>query len=169
MRNTIMLALAFAGASLLAVPGSHAQAAASKDTSTVTDQDIKLLRQDLRSQKKQLLAANLSLTDAEATKFWPVYEQYSAEMTKIGDQKVALIKEYAQNFGSLNDAQAQSLLTRSLGLDEAIAQLRIKYVPIINKVLPGTKTATFFQIDRRISTLIDLQAASQIPLVQNQN
>jgi hypothetical protein len=169
MRNKMMWVLALTGVTFLAVPASQAQTTASKDTPTVTDQDIKLLRQDLRSQKKQLVAANLTLSDAEATKFWPVYDQYSAEMTKIGDQKVALIKEYAQNFGSLSDAQAQSLLNRSLALDEAIAQLRIKYVPIINKVLPGTKTATFFQIDRRISTLIDLQLASGIPLVQQQN
>jgi hypothetical protein len=153
----------------LAVPVAHAQAAANKDSQTVSEQDVQLLRQDLRSQKKQLIAANLTLTDAEATKFWPVYDQYSAEMTKIGDQKYALIKEYAQSFGSLKDDQAQSLLDRSLALDEAVAQLRIKYVPIINKVLPGTKTATFFQIDRRITTLIDLQLASQIPLVQDQN
>ena len=168
-RNRMIAALALAGASLLAVPASYAQATASKDAPTVTDQDIKLLRQDLRSQKKQLIAANLTLTDAEATKFWSAYDQYSAEMTKIGDQKYALIKKYAQSFGSLKDAQAQSLLDRSLALDEAVAQLRIKYVPIINKVLPGTKTATFFQIDRRITTLIDLQLASQIPLVQDQN
>ena len=108
----------------------------------------------------------MTLTDAEATKFWPVYDQYSAEMTKIGDQRYALIKEYAQNFGSLTDDQALSLINRSLALDEAIAQLRIKYVPIINKVLTGKKTTTFFQMDRRITTLIDLQLASQIPLAQ---
>jgi hypothetical protein len=168
MKNKLMMALTLAGASFLAVPALQAQAPASKDTPTVTDQDIKLLRQDIRSHKKQLIAANLTLTDAEATKFWPVYDQYTAEMTKIGDQKYALIKEYAQNFGSLTDAQAQSLLDRSLALDEAVAQLRIKYVPIVNKVLPGTKTATFFQIDRRITTLIDLQLSSNIPLVQDQ-
>jgi hypothetical protein len=80
-----------------------------------------------------------------------------------------LIKEYAANFGSLTDAQALSLTNRSLALDEAVAQLRTKYVPIVNKVLPGTKTATFFQIDRRLTTLIDLQVASQIPLVQEQH
>jgi hypothetical protein len=80
-----------------------------------------------------------------------------------------LIKEYGQKFGSLTDEQAQSLTNRSLALDEAIAQVRIKYVPIINKVLPGTKTATFFQLDRRITELIDLQVASQIPLVQEQH
>jgi Spy/CpxP family protein refolding chaperone len=169
MRNKVSALLVLAIASAFAIPAAHAQAAASKDSSTVTDQDIQLLRQDIRSRKKQLIASNLTLTDVEATKFWPVYDQYSAEMTKIGDQKYALIKEYEQNFGSLTDVQAQNLLNRSLALDEAIAQLRIKYAPIVAKVLPGTKTATFFQIDRRLSTLIDLQLASQIPLVQEQH
>jgi hypothetical protein len=169
MKNKMLVTLAFASLWLLPVPAVHAQAAASKDDQAVSDQDVQLLRQDIRSHKKQLVAANLTLTDAEATKFWPVYDQYNAEMTKIGDQKYALIKEYAQNFGSLSDAQALSLLNRSLALDESVAQLRIKYVPIVNKVLPGTKTATFFQIDRRLTGLIDLQVSSQIPLVQEQH
>jgi hypothetical protein len=169
MKKKLIAVVVLASASILAVPAARAQTAASKSSPTVTDQDIQLLRQDIRSEKKQLVAANLTLTDTEATKFWPVYDQYSAELTKIGDQKYALIKEYAQNFGSLSDAQAQSLLDRSLALDEATAQLRIKYVPIFDKVLPGAKTATFFQIDRRLSTLIDLQLASQIPLVQQQH
>jgi hypothetical protein len=169
MRNKMMVVLVLGCVFFLPVPAAHAQAAASKDSQTVSEQDVKLLRQDLRSQKKQLIAANLTLTDAESTKFWPVYDQFSAEMTTLGDQRLALIKEYATGFGSLTDAQAQSLLNRSLALDEAATQLRIKYVPIINKVLPGTKTATFFQMERRISTLIDLQVASQIPLVQDQH
>jgi hypothetical protein len=169
MRKKIMVGLVFVSAWFLAVSGAHAQAAASKDSQAVSEQDLQLLRQDIRSKKKQLIAANLTLTDAEATKFWPVYDQYSAEMTKIGDQRYALIKEYAQKFGSLKDEQALSLLNRSLALDEAVAQLRVKYVPIIDKVLPGTKTATFFQMDRRITALIDLQLASQIPLMQEQH
>jgi len=168
MKNKMIAVVVLAGAWIVAAPPARAQAAASTDSPTVTDQDIQLLRQDLRSKKKQMIAANLTLTDAEATKFWPVYDQYSAEMTKLGDQRYALIKEYAKGFGSLTDAQAMSLLDRSLALDEATAQLRIKYVPIVSKVLPGTKTATFFQIDRRLSALIDLQLASQIPLVQQQ-
>ena len=169
MTNKMMVALVLGCMCFLTVPAAHAQAAASNDSQTVSEQDVKLLRQDLRSQKKQLIAANLTLTDAESTKFWPVYDQFSAEMTTLGDRKLALIKEYAQGFGSLTDTQAQSLLNRSLALDEAATQLRIKYVPIINKVLPGTKTATFFQMERRISMLIDLQVASQIPLVQEQH
>jgi Spy/CpxP family protein refolding chaperone len=168
MRKKTMALLVLASAGVLVVPAAHAQATASDDSQSANEQYVKLLRQDVRSQKKQLIAANLKLTDVEATKFWPVYEQYSAEMTKIGDQKYELIKEYGQKFGSLTDEQAQSLTNRSLALDEAIAQVRIKYAPIINKVLPGTKTATFFQLDRRITELIDLQVASQIPLVQEQ-
>jgi hypothetical protein len=169
MRRNISVVFVLASAWFLFVPVARAQAAASRDSQTVSEQDIQLLRQDVRSKKKQLIAANLTLTDAEATQFWPLYDQYSAEMTKIGDQRYALIKEYAQNFGSLTDDQALSLINRSLALDAAVEQLRMKYVPIINKVLAGKKTTTFFQMDRRISTLIDLQLASQIPLVQEQH
>jgi hypothetical protein len=168
MQNKTIALLVIATACGLAIPGAQAQEPASKDSQTATDQDIQLLRQDIRSNKKQLVAANLTLTDPEATKFWPVYDQYAAEMTKIGDQKSALIKEYAQKFGSLTDAQALSLVNRSLALDQAIAQLRIKYMPKVNGALPGTKAASFFQIDRRLTGLIDLQLASLIPLVQEQ-
>jgi hypothetical protein len=170
------MALALSGVWIGASPNLQAQTAApaataspSKSNQAAIDQDVSLLRQDLRSKKKQLIAANLTLTDTEATKFWPVYDQYTAEQAKLGDQKYALIKEYAQGFGNLSNEQALSLINRSLALDEKIAQLRTKYVPIVNQVLPGTKTATFFQMDRRITELLDLQVAEQIPLVQQQN
>jgi hypothetical protein len=134
--------------------------------STVTDQDVQLLRKDLRSQRKQLIAANLPLTDAEAVKFWPVYDQYQAEITKIGDTRFALIKEYATNYNTLTDTQADDLITRMIGVDESLVQLRQKYIPIVEKVLPGKKTAMFFQMDRRVALMIDLQLASMIPIVQ---
>ena len=163
----MVMMLVLASACFANAPTSRAQAASSASPA-ITEQDIQLLRQDIRSGKKQLIAANLTLTDTEATKFWPVYDQYTAEATKISDQRYELIKEYAQGFGTLTDAQALSLINRSLAQDEALAQLRIKYVPIVNKVLPGKKTATFFQMDRRITAMIDIQLASQIPLVQQQ-
>jgi len=176
MKKTLMVASLLTLILFLQIPGLHAQAAssgqaitpASKNPQASLDQDVALLRQDVRSQKKQIIAANLQLTDAEATKFWPLYDQYAGEVTKLGDQKYALIKEYAQGFGTLTDDQALSLIKRSLALDEQAAQLRSKYVSIINQVLPGTKTATFFQMDRRISELIDLQLAADIPFVQEQ-
>ncbi len=168
MKIKAVLALALAGLCMMSVPAARAQAAASSDSQTVSDQDIQLLRQDLRSQKKQLIAANLKLTDTEATKFWPIYDQYVAELTKINNDKYAVVKEYANGYGTLTDAQALDLTKRLLGVDNAVAQLRMKYVPIVNGVLPGVKTATFFQIDRRLTMLIDIQLASSVPLVQSQ-
>ena len=76
----------------------------------ISSQDLDLLRKDLRSQKKQLIAANLKLTDAEATKFWPVYDQYTAELVKINDKKYALIQDYADHWGTMTDEQALMFL-----------------------------------------------------------
>jgi hypothetical protein len=149
--------------------GSQSTQTATPTSQEVRDQDIDLLRKDIRSKKKQLIAANLKLTDAEATKFWPVYDQYTADLVKINNDKYALMKDYADTWGTMTDAQANDLTKRALAVDAAVAQLRIKYIPIFNQVLPGTKTATFFQLDRRIQAMIDLQLSSQFPLVQAQD
>lgn len=130
--------------------------------------NVSLLRQDLRAKKKSLIAANLTLTPDQATKFWPVYDQYTADLVKINDTKYALIKEYSETWGTMTDDQAVSLTKRSLDVDAQVTQLRLRYIPIFNKVVPGTTTATFFQIDRRIQAMIDLQLSSQLPLVQDQ-
>ena len=130
------------------------------------DQDIDLMRKDVRSQKKQIIAANLQLTDTEATKFWPIYDQYTAELVKINDAKYGVIKEYAQNYDTLTDEHAMALGKNLLSVDAQVAQLRLKYLPIVNGVLPGKKTALFFQLDRRLVMLIDLQLAAAIPMVQ---
>jgi hypothetical protein len=130
------------------------------------DQDIDLFRKDIRSQKKQIIAANMKLSDKEAEQFWPVYDQYTAELVKINNQKYAAIKQYAQNYDTLTDDQAVTLTRQALEVDGSVAQLRQKYIPLFGKVISGKKTATFFQLDRRLVMLIDLQLASQIPLVE---
>ena len=133
---------------------------------TVSDRDLQLLRRDLRSQRKQIVAANVTLTDVEAQKFWPIYDQYTAELAKINDTKLSLIKEYAADYAAFTDAQAQSIMERWTAADDAVIQLRMKYIVIVEKVLPGKKAALFFQVDRRIGALMDLQIASEIPLVE---
>lgn len=144
----------------------QAQAPANTSGQSSVDQDIDLMRKDVRSQKKQIIAANLQLTDAEAVKFWPLYDQYTAELVKINDAKYAAIKDYATNYDSLTDDKALSLMRQILGVDQSVAQLRQKYVPIVGKVISGKKTALFFQLDRRLTALIDLQLASAIPMIQ---
>jgi hypothetical protein len=160
---------------LFAVPGillicqllpAQQSAQNNKATPAASDQYVELLRKDLRSEKKQIVAANMLLTEAEAQKFWPVYDEYTAEAIKINDVKLSVIKEYAQNYETLSDVQAERLVKNWTAADESAVQLRVKYLPIFQKVLPATKVARFFQVDRRIGSVIDLQIASEIPLVE---
>jgi hypothetical protein len=74
------------------------------------DQDVKLFRKDVRSQKKQIIAANMDLTDEEAQQFWPIYDRYTAELAELWDAKFALLKEYAQNYTTMSNEQAESYI-----------------------------------------------------------
>jgi 1-aminocyclopropane-1-carboxylate deaminase/D-cysteine desulfhydrase-like pyridoxal-dependent ACC family enzyme len=129
------------------------------------DKDLELMRRDIKSSKKQIIAANLTLTDVEATKFWPVYDQYVVEMGKTYDDFYSVIKDYAANQKTMTDAQASSMIKRWAEIQVHQAQVRQKYIPLVEKVIPGKKAALFFQIDRRLYAVIDLQVSSQIPLL----
>ena len=147
---------------LLSEPAARCQ---NREESASSNQDLALLKQDVRSQRKQIVAANLQLSEAEAVKFWPIYDKYSADLSKINDTRLALIKQYADAYPNLTDAQAQSIVEKWLRTDEDVAQLRARYMPMLQSVLPGKTLARFFQIDRRHGLLIDVQVTSEIPLV----
>jgi septal ring factor EnvC (AmiA/AmiB activator) len=168
MKKSLLAVLAFSGAMLCChVPAvaqdNAAQAGANQNS---IDQDILLLRKDIRSQKKQLIAANVPLTDAEAQKFWPVYEEFTEQLVMINNDKYALIKEYAQSYNNMTDAQADDWTQRLLKVDASVAALRQRYWSNFSKVLPPKKVALYEQVERRAQLLIDLQLSSQIPLVQ---
>ena len=170
MKRNIAFSLCFATAVFVATTVLSAQQApASGKNMTeeqVNDANLQLMRQDVRSDRKKLVAANLPLTETESTKFWPVYDRYIAETVKVNDSRLALLKEYANSIDTTTEQQADSLIKRWLALDQDDTQLRLKYVPEFEKVISHKKTAMFFQIDRRLSMLIDLQLASQVPLVK---
>lgn len=146
-----------------------AESTAHAQTETATgieiEKDLALLRRNLRAEKKRILAMNVPMTEDEAAKFWPIYDQYAAEMSKHYDEFYSIIKEYAANQKTLTDAQAVDMIKRWSDIQVELAQTRQKHVPVIQKVLPGKKAALFFQIDRRLYELMDLQVASQVPLV----
>ena len=134
-------------------------------TGVEVERELALLRRDLKSDKKKLIALNVPLTEEEATRFWPVYDEYTGQMSRIYDEFYSIIKEYAANQKTLTDAQASSMINRWAAIQVQQAQTRQKYIPLVEKVIPPRKTALFFQIDRRLYELMDLQVASQIPLV----
>lgn len=166
-----LLSMALLSGRFLAAQASSQQSTSTQASSgqqANTDQDIDLLRKDIRSQKKQVIAANMNLTDKEAEKFWPIYDQYTNELVTVNNKKYAAIKQYAQNYDTLTDQQALDLTKQALQVDQDVAQLRVKYIPIFNQAISGKKTALFFQLDRRLVMLIDVQLSSAVPLVQQQ-
>jgi hypothetical protein len=134
-----------------------------------TDADIQLLRRDLRMQKQKLIAQNLPMTESEAVKFWAVYNSYAKDLKQINDEKFRLVKQYGDSWGTMTNDEALIYIRRWLEVDEQVHQLRSKYVINVSKALPGKKAATFFQLDRRISMMMDIQLASQMPLVISQD
>jgi len=131
---------------------------------TVTDEDIALLRRDLRAMKMQVIGQNMSLSEEEGQKFWPIYNHYVKDLQLVNDKKYALLKQYAEMWATMTDQDALIYVRNWLEADGQAQALRLKYVPVVSQVLPGRKAATFFQLDRRLNMMIDLQLFSQIPL-----
>ena len=131
---------------------------------TVTDEDIALLRKDIRAMKMQVIGQNMSMSDDEAQKFWPIYNHYVRDLSEVNDQKYALLKQYAEMWATMSDQDALIYVRHWLEADGEAQALRLKYVPVVSQVLPGRKAATFFQLDRRLNMIIDLQLFGQIPL-----
>jgi hypothetical protein len=127
---------------------------------------MQILREKLQADKKQLIASNMDLTEAEAKNFWPIYEAYQKDLYKINDQiamtLVAYAKEY--NANSLTDAKARQLLDQSIAIDESETKLRRAYVPRLAKVLPGRKVARYMQLENKVRALVRYEIAGEVPL-----
>lgn len=165
-----LMLIAFTATSSMAQNSLSARNDASK-TSTTDDASrpnpndfIALLRKDVRSQKKQIIAENMGLSDSEAEKFWPVYDRYTAEFSRIYDTKIALLKDYADNYSSMTGEQAENYIRKRAEVEQSIMQLRLKYVPAFRKVLSGRETALFYQLDWRLGLAIDVELV-QVPLI----
>jgi Spy/CpxP family protein refolding chaperone len=154
---------------MFAQAAAQSQPAASSTADASLDQDVKLLRADVQASKKQITAENLTLTADQATKFWPIYDQYAAEVAKIGDERVQLIKDYAASYDTMTNAQANSFIKRAGAIDQQFTTVRLKYVPMFEKVISAKQVAQWYQIDRRLDLLINLQLAGNIPVVDTGN
>jgi Spy/CpxP family protein refolding chaperone len=173
MQRSVFATLALASALVVSSNSIFAQTpqtnpgGAAAPPQAATEQDIQLLREDIRAHRKQLTASNMTLTPDEATKFWPIYDQYIQETIKINDDRWALIKDYAANYNSLTDQHAQDYVKRSVDIDQQLTALRAKYVSIFQRIVSPKKSAQWYQIDHRIDLLINLQLAALIPIADS--
>lgn len=132
----------------------------------LTDADIQLLRSDIQGDKNEIITHVMQFTDAESTSFWPIYRDYARDQQKIGDERVQLIKDYAQRYDTIDDASAKNMVQRQLNVDAKLGNLRQEYWPKFEKALGAKKAAKFFQLDNRLSLLVNLQLVSEIPMLR---
>jgi len=146
-------------------PSTQSGPGAETQPNSINNQDVEMLRANLRANRKKLMAQNMNLTADEATKFWPIFDQYRKEAIKPNDECWALIKEYAANYNTMTDAQAQDYMKRATAVDQELLALRLRYVPVFEKAISAKKIALWYQIDRHIDLMINLQLSSVIPMV----
>ena len=132
----------------------------------LTDSDIQLMRSDVQANKNAIIAHTMQFTDAESSAFWPLYRDYARDQQVIGDKRVQLIKDYAKSYDSIDDAKANDLMQRMINIENETSNLRKDYWPKFEKALGAKRAAKFYQVDNRLTLIINVQLASEIPLVQ---
>lgn len=126
---------------------------------------LELLRSALKTQKVALVTENMGLSKEAFDKFWPVYREYDAELTKLGDQRLALIKDYSNNLRTMDDQKAEAMANRMLQLHEDRTTLMRTYYTKFKGAIGAIPAARFLQIDHQISLVVDSEIASSVPLV----
>ena len=154
---------------LLAVSSFAAGAQAPADANTgrpLTDDDVAVLRQDIQADKTDIITRSMNFTPDQSSAFWPIYREYALEQQKIGDQRVALIKDYAANYDKIDDTQADSYISRFFKYEEDMASLRKKYAGKFKKAIGAKQTAKFLQVDNRLTLLTNVQLAALLPIIK---
>jgi hypothetical protein len=130
--------------------------------------NMQILREKIKADKKLLVATNMELTESEAKGFWPVYEEYQKDLTAINQRIGKLIESYAADYraNTLTDEKAKKLIDELVAIEQAEAGLKASYVPKLSKVLPPKKVARYLQIENKIRAVVKYELASQVPLVQ---
>jgi len=131
----------------------------------LSDADVQLIRQDVQAQKKQIIGDTMNFSESEAAAFWPVHKQYAAEQYAIATKRWNLIVDYAQNIEKIDDNKARDLSQRMFAIDDDTQGLRKKYYPLFEKALGAKRAAKFYQVDNRLSLIVNLQLSSEIPLI----
>jgi hypothetical protein len=127
---------------------------------------IDMIRSDVSTQKKSVINRVMQLSEADAKIFWPIYEQYQMDSSKLGNETAALIKEYVEGYETMTDSKAESLMTRNFDLRKRGLALRFKYYEMVSKALSPIKAAKFMQIDNQLVTMLELQLTSNLPFIR---
>ena len=126
---------------------------------------VDLMRANVRDQKAEIMGSVMQLNIDDAAKFWPIYSEYDAELSKVNDLRVANIKDYAQNYSQMTDEKADQLIQNALNYRKQRSELLAKYYGRMKEALGAVTAARFAQIEDQLLLIIDLQIASSLPIV----
>ena len=173
LRSAVPLGLILASVGMIGQTPVKSVAGAEPKTesASLSDHDknieayIELIRTDLRKDKAQVMAAVLQLDGDEAAKFWPIYKDFEAELTQIYDVVVAQVTDYAANYDKMTPDLADQLANKLLDLEQQRNDLKRKYYRQFKGALDPIIAARFLQVENQIERLLDLQIASELPVV----
>jgi len=126
---------------------------------------IQMLRDEVGKDRREVVKANMLLTGSEAARFWPVYDEYRAEMRKLGDRRVKLITDYAANRDSMTEDEGNRLLREALDIDKQRVEIKEDYIKKFEKEVSARTTARFFHIESKLDAVGDSVRAAKIPLI----
>lgn len=152
------IALCIAAGSALAVPAFAQDAPA--------DKYLELLRSDVRTQKVEILTEALDLDEGQSAAFWPIYREYDAELAALGDRRLALVKRFVANYGTMTEEDIALFATDWFAVQKDRLKLREKYYGKVAKATSNLVAARFVQVEGLLGMLIDLQIAAEAPLMQ---
>jgi hypothetical protein len=130
--------------------------------------NMQILRDKIKADKKLVVASNMELTESEAKDFWPIYDQYQKDLQKINQRIANVLEGYAADFRgkSLTDEKAKKLIDEAVAIEQAEANLKSTYAPKLSKVLPVKKVARYLQIENKIRAVVKYDLAQGVPLVR---
>ncbi|HUI51595.1 MAG TPA: hypothetical protein VLX60_07415 [Terriglobales bacterium] len=129
-----------------------------------TDAYIALLRRDVRQEKSEIMGAMMALNAQDSAKFWPIYSDYDAQLTKLNDQRLANIKEYAENYNNLTDDEADKLIQNAMAYQKARQELLGQTYLKVRDALGGVTAARFVMVEHQLLSIIDLKVISSLPV-----
>ena len=156
MKNSVLLTLIFA--MLTFCPLVRAQ-----DKEPDIDSTIAMARANMQADRTALITTGMNFSDKESAAFWPIYQQYEYERSRQDDRRAAVIKQYSQKYPKLTDAEAKSMAEEMFDSESRLAELKKKYYKKFNKVLPSLTVAKFFQLERRVDLLMDMNVEYSLP------
>jgi hypothetical protein len=155
-KNSALLVVTFA--MLAFCPLGRAQ-----DQEPTIDSKIAVVRANMQADRTTLITSGMNFNESDGAAFWPIYQQYEYERSRLDDSRVVVIKKYTQKYPNLTNAEAKAMADGMFDFEARLAELKKKYFKKFNKVLPALTVTKFFQLERRIDLLIDMQVESSLP------